>query len=285
LEFGWVLTPGTSHICWFDQIYLDDGDDMDDPGDKRSTAKLPASVNEDNWDTTGGTGAVNERPLSVTNYKQHAASSGVRQTYTLQSAATGDVDISGNTIAGYMGWAWAKKGAGDDGDLPALIVNNVVQPIILTTTPKLFKFSVASSSYPSHAAGIGMRSNEEAADTFMYEAGAVVVYEGPNINPNRILAYQRLEENTILDLVDDLRVDPPDSYELCYRIEETPATVLITAYSITAEGQEPQLQATNQAQGGGGGRTRITGGIEVQIRVEVTGGSARVGIWHRLNVD
>lgn len=173
LRYGWISNPGVNRVCWFDQIYVDAGDDLSDAGDVLLTAKLPASVNEDNWDTTGGTGAVDERPLDEANFKQHTASSSVRQTYTLQDAATGDVDISGASVIGCMGWAWAKRGAGDDGD-PALIVNNTAQPIILTPTPKLFRFSITSSSYPSHAAGIGMRSNEENADSFLYECGVVV---------------------------------------------------------------------------------------------------------------
>lgn len=176
LRYGVILNPTIDSVCWFDQIYVDDGDDLADPGDILITAKLPATVNDNNWNATVGTGAINERPLSETNYQQHTASSGVRQTYTLQTAAVGDVDLTGNFIIGYMGWIWAKKGPGDDGDLPALIVNNTVQPIILTASPKLFRLPVTSSAYPSHAAGIGMRSNEEAADTFLYECGVVIAY-------------------------------------------------------------------------------------------------------------
>jgi len=175
LRYGVISEPGSNLVCWFDQIYIDDGDDLNDPNSVLLTAKLPASINEDNWNTTIGTGAVDERPLSETNYKQHTAFSGVRQTYNLQGAGAGDVDISTASILGYMGWSWAKKGSGDDGDLPALIVNNTVQPIILTTSPKLFRFPITSSAYPSDPAGIGMRSNEEAADTFLYECGVIVV--------------------------------------------------------------------------------------------------------------
>lgn len=178
LRYGWILNPGVDAVCWFDQLYVDAGDDLGDPGNVLLTAKLPLSVNEDNWNTTGGTGAVNERPIDLANFKQHTASSALRQTYTLERASIGDSDISDEVLCGYMGWAWAKKGSGDDGDLPALIVNNTVLPIILTTTAKLFNLAVTSSSYPTHAAGIGMRSNEEAADTYLYECGVIVAWLG-----------------------------------------------------------------------------------------------------------
>lgn len=291
LQYGWILSPGANHLCWLDQLYIDDGDDLSDPGNKRITAKLPASVNENNWDTTGGTGAVNERPLSETNFRQHAASTGVRQTYTLQSAATGDVDLTGESIVGYMGWAWAKRGAGDLGDSPAFIVNNVLElsvsssPIIsLSATPALLKAPVTSVNYPSHAAGIGMRSNEESGDTFMYECGVVVAYEGPTSDPDSLLDYQTLAEGSTTNLIDDLRGDPQSSYELCYKINDGPADVLITIYSVLVEGQPRQLQGICGGQGGSG-RTRIMSGLEVQVDVEVTGASASVAIWRRLNVD
>src|SRR6185503_7726386 len=93
LRYGWLGNPGADHLTWFTHLYVDDGDDLTDPGNKLTTAKLPASVNQNNWTTTGGTGAVDERPLSETNYKRHSTAIGtVRQTYTLQDAATGDVD-------------------------------------------------------------------------------------------------------------------------------------------------------------------------------------------------
>lgn len=190
LRYGWVTSPGVDRVCWFDQIYIDAGDDLADPGNVLLAAKLPATAFEDNWNTVGGTGAINERPLDLANFKQHTASSGLRQTYTIENAATGDVNISGATLCGHMGWVWAKKGAGDDGDLPALIVNNVLQPIILSTTAKLFKFPVVSSSYPSHAAGIGMRSNEESADTFLYECGVVVAWLETNFLDKGLRLYE-----------------------------------------------------------------------------------------------
>lgn len=282
LQFGWISTPGVDHLCWFDQLYVDDGDDLQDPGNMLMTHKGPATVNENNWNTTIGTGAVDERPLSETNGTQHTSPTGVRQTYTLQTAATGDVDVSGETLIGHMGWAWARKGAGDDGDLPALIVNNTIVPKILTTTPALLKHPVTSGSYPSHAAGIGMRSNEESADTFMYECGVVVAYEGPP-NPDILLERQEVADETLDTIIDDLRADPPDSYEVCYIMDEFDGLVTINIYSLDQDGGSLQFQGSMQASGGSG-RTRINPGVEVQLNVEVVG-VTMLQIYRRMNID
>jgi hypothetical protein len=104
---------------------------------------------------------------------------------------------------------------------------------------------------------------------------------------NAILPFQLLTEGAVLDLIDDLRADSPDSYEFCYRSEESEtATALITVTSLDQEGgviheQMGQFSWSNN----NAGRTRINPGIEVQIHVEIVGGPIRLGLWHRLNVD
>ena len=97
------------HAGYVDDMYVDDVTDLSFPGDIRVTAKLPASDNTVNFDTTVGTGAVNERPLSVTNGQQHAAATDVQENYTLQAASVGDEDLTGTTIVGYTGWVYAKR--------------------------------------------------------------------------------------------------------------------------------------------------------------------------------
>jgi hypothetical protein len=100
----------SSDTTYLDDVYVDDDSSLTRPGDILVTAKLPAAANTSNFDTDGGTGAVNERPLSVTNYKQHAAATDVQQNYTLQAASVGDEDLTGATIVGYTGWVYAKRG-------------------------------------------------------------------------------------------------------------------------------------------------------------------------------
>ena len=105
-----LWTDATFVAGYFAGLYLDDDSSFAYPGDIRVTAKLPASDNTVNFDTTVGTGAVNERPLSVTNGQQHAAATDVQENYTLQAASVGDEDLTGATIVGYTGWVWAKRG-------------------------------------------------------------------------------------------------------------------------------------------------------------------------------
>lgn len=187
LQYGWIIPPGTDKLCWFDQIYVDDGSDLTDPNPPPLTAKTPGAVNDDNFDTTGGTGAVNERPLSETNFRQHAASTQVSQNYTLQTAGTGDIDLSSASIGGYMGWVWAKKS--EAGGSHSLTLNGSDHPIQLTTSPALHWFAVTGSGYPDNVAGIGLVSGGSAADTFLYECGAVIAFtpsENVTVTPSII---------------------------------------------------------------------------------------------------
>lgn len=203
LRYGWIIGPGTSKLCWFDQIYVDDGSDLSDPGNRLITAKLPATTNANDFDTTGGTGAVNERPLSETNYKEHAGISQVSQNYTLQTAGAGDVDISSATLFGYMGWVWASKSEANGSH--ALTLNGTDHPITLITSPARYDFSVTSSVYPSNVAGIGLVSGGSAADTFLYECGAVIAFApaeagGITVVPSAVSL-------TVVTLAPSLRLD------------------------------------------------------------------------------
>jgi hypothetical protein len=284
LIYGWIGAGiGANKVCWFDQIYIDDVDDLTDPGPIYMTAKLPAAVNVDDFDTTGGTGAVNERPVNLSNYRQQAGVSQVYQNYTLQAAEVGDVDISDETFIGYMGWAIAKKGSGT-GSGVGLTVNGVTTGIDLTTSPALVKAAVLSEDYPSDAAGIGLRSIDGDADTFLYECGAIIAYQGPL--EDILFAEYLLLVNQTAEVVDDLRADPPDTYMLRYWIREGGGTAKITAYSITAEGEPPRKWSINgDGTNGGGGMARIgVPGIEVRVVMEVTEADTYVMLQHYLNV-
>lgn len=280
LLYGWVGSPGASQVCWFDQVYIDDVDDLTDPGPIYMTAKLPAAVNADNFDTTGGTGAVNERPVSLTNYRQQAGVTQVHQNYTLQAASVGDIDISGETLIGHMGWAIAKKGSGS-GTGAGLTVNGVTTDVTLATSAALVKKGVFSEDYPSDAAGIGLRSVDGDADTFLYECGAVVAYQGPL--EDILFAEYLLLVNQSAEVVDDLRAAPPSTYLLRYWIREGGGTVLIRVYSITAEGESPQLRTTFGSSGGAGTEHIGTPGIEVRIVMEVSDADTFVMLQHYLS--
>lgn len=141
---------------------------------------MPNTVNNNTFDTTGGTEAVNERAISETNYKQDATSNspGATQDYTLQTASGGDVDISGNTLVARNAWVWAKRGNGSTTVTAAIIDNGGTINITLTTTSTLFDNNTDSSTYPSNADGIGMRAIEGGADTFFYEGGTLIASLG-----------------------------------------------------------------------------------------------------------
>jgi len=174
LSFGFgQAIPGDTRISWFTHIYADDGSDLSDTGNMLCTAKLPTSVNHNNWDTVIGTGAVNQRPLSETDGIESLLTSGTDQDYNLQAANIGDDNLQGCPIVGYMGWVWAKEAsvAGS----PALILNGTQYGITLTTSSAIYRQCVTSTLYPTNAAGIGMHSGTVA--TFMYECGVVVAFQ------------------------------------------------------------------------------------------------------------
>lgn len=274
LNYGWHTPPGNNKSCWFDQIYIDDGDDLSDTGNMLITAKLPAAVNENTWDTTG-TGAINERPVSFTNYRQQLGGPD-RQTYTLQTAAVGDIDISSETLLGYMGWAIAATS--DFSEEAYLVLNNVeyAAPALnaLLTEPG-FNFltqPITSASYPSHAAGIGMKSSPD-GDTILLECGAVIAYQGPEEPP--LLPYQQLNESTITEVSDDAALGA--TYALRNEIDPTSAVVTTTISSSTAEGEVPQQQAVIESRGGDEiGVTIVAPGSELTAAVAIADTFANV---------
>lgn len=170
-------SSGETLTCRYDDIYIDDGSDLTDTGDRRVTAKLPTTATNNNFDTTGGTGAVNERPLSETNYKQHQVISDVRQDYVIEGADSGDVTVGGNTLIARLAWIWAKGTAGGAGT-PGIVNNGTVTGITLTAAPAMYTNIVDSASYPTDSSAVGMRSTNDADDSFLYECGMLIAFVG-----------------------------------------------------------------------------------------------------------
>jgi hypothetical protein len=108
--------PVTAYVM---PVYVDDGSDLNDPGDIRTIPALYATESATNFDTAIGAARsasdynnVNERPLSETNGWQQAAASQVAESYLIQQTLSSlDVDITGKTIVGRLAWLWAKKGS------------------------------------------------------------------------------------------------------------------------------------------------------------------------------
>ncbi|TSC70211.1 MAG: hypothetical protein CEO12_526 [Parcubacteria group bacterium Gr01-1014_46] len=187
LRFLTASAWGTDINVWYDDIYVDSGTDLSDPGDVRVTAKKPAANNTNNFDTAIGANPsnrwtnVNEVATSTTNGWQHSASSDVQENYTLEARHIGDVDLTKNTIIGRTAWIYAKGTAGGAGT-PKIMDNGTETAITLTSIPALFTLTSTDSSYPSNAAGIGIRSTADADDTFLYEAGTLIAYYANKVN-------------------------------------------------------------------------------------------------------
>lgn len=176
LYIGWVTIPGASKVTYARDIYVDDGSDLTDVGNVKVTAKLPTAVNANTWNTTGGTGAVNERPINDANFKQETTTTQLNQNYNLETAGAGDVNISSKTIIGCMAWVRSKISATSGAPTPKITFNGIDYAVTLTTGILYYFKVVDSPTYPSDAAGIGMVSSGAAGDTFLYECGVLVAY-------------------------------------------------------------------------------------------------------------
>ena len=174
---------GTDKSLWITHIVSDDGTDYADIGDLRCTAKRPIANNTNNFDTFQGANPANrwenvyERPSGITNGWKHVAATDVQENYTLEAAAVGDRDITGNRIIGRRAWILAGAIVGGAGT-PQIMDNGTESAIVLIAGNKIFSVVTTSSTYPSNAAGIGMRSTNDADDCLLWECGTIIVYDG-----------------------------------------------------------------------------------------------------------
>ena len=66
---------------------------------------------------------------------------------------------------------------------PKIMDNGSETAITLTATSALYTLTTTSATYPSNAAGIGMRSSNATPDTFLYECGTVIAYTPAVVAP------------------------------------------------------------------------------------------------------
>lgn len=176
-------TAGANITLNITHTVIDDSTDLADPGNEKTTAKLPTTNTTNGFDTTVGTGAVNERPVSTTNGRTHAATSDVDQDYEIEAASAGDHDISGATIVGNVAWIWAELSSLTGTPLSHIIHNGARDAATWdpasANTPQLFTIVSTSASYPQNANGknIGTSSSTIAADTKLWDCGVIVVYQ------------------------------------------------------------------------------------------------------------
>jgi hypothetical protein len=173
-------------IVWVDDIYCDDSNALTDPGDIRVTAKRPIANGTTNGFTTqigsGGSGTgtghspqVNEQPLSQTNgWSMVGAGSAVTEEYNVQSLSAGDVDLTGQTIVDWMGWAFAKALASETA---SIVVGGVSSNIALTSTPTAFQKAKGSTTYPAGSGtDIGIITSTTVTTVSLYECGVLIAY-------------------------------------------------------------------------------------------------------------
>ncbi len=177
---------GSGTFVWFDDIYVDSGTDAKDPGNIIVTNKRPNANGTLNEFTTqigsGGSGygtghspQVNEQPLSLTNGWSIASASLKTEEYTIENAATGDLNASNRyRLVDYMGWVHAKVGSAGTRNI---IVNGSASNISLTTAATTFFAAAASTTYPSGATAIGMNNNSVNNLTSFYECGILLAYK------------------------------------------------------------------------------------------------------------
>lgn len=162
-----MINSGGAALFNFDDIYVDDGNTLDDSGDIHVMAKLPNADNTHQFTTNIGAnpGAgsyytnVNERPLSTTNGWQ-TSSANQSENYGIQDAATGDVDISTATMIADAAWVYANSGSSCTGNITNTLFTNIV----------------SSASYPNNSAAVGIQSCGSATTVSLYETGMLIAY-------------------------------------------------------------------------------------------------------------
>ena len=177
-----TIVNGEVHI---DDIYADNGSDLSDPGDIHMTAKLPIAKGASNdayapHGSPAGTACIsgvncsyiNERPLSETNYLSTATNTS-RENFTIQSASSGDVDISKATILADQAWIDTQiTSAGCAGEITN---NGTDTSVTFLTSETLFTNYANLTKYPTGNQGVGIQSCS--TNTLkLYEAGVVIAY-------------------------------------------------------------------------------------------------------------
>ena len=153
-----------------------------------------------NGDTTGTTTEDALITLATTG-GQAGSNSRAALTYRAVNATTAVVPEMTNTTAdraGITGTATFKASvviAPIGNGSPKLTDNGVDFAVTLTTTSALFTVITDSTSYPSNADGIGMKSTGTTADTFFYEGGTLIAYipsDGGEPRPPQVSSPHRL---------------------------------------------------------------------------------------------
>lgn len=177
IQLGLRAGAGTNYLLYISDLYADDTTDQSDPGNVHVTAKLSTTVASGSWDTTRGTGAVNERPANTSNGLTQAATTQAAVVYNVEGAAAGDVDLTGATILGRAAWMLATLSSLTGTPTGKLQLDGVQAGTswdpAAANTYQFFAMVDSGSSAPST---VGVSSSGIAADSLLAEIGAIVAY-------------------------------------------------------------------------------------------------------------
>lgn len=169
--------------------YVDDSNALTDPGDIWVTAKRPnANGTAVEFTTqigaagsgygTGHSPQVNERARSDTNGWSISTTTRKTEEYSIESASTGDIDLTGATIKDFMGWIRASVNSTANSPVHRIIVANVLTAKTMTTSSATYRQVAGSTTYPAGSTDIGMDAQytTTAHLTRLFECGIVVAY-------------------------------------------------------------------------------------------------------------
>jgi hypothetical protein len=166
--------------------YIDNSSSLTDTGDIWVTAKRPNANGTTNGFTTqigvsgsrygsGHSPQVNERALSTTNgWAMVGAGAAVTEQYNIESAATGDIDISTYTIVGSVGWVYCSSLAGST--INVLLDGQSYSQAITSTNTMYLKVSNKLTYPVGTGTDIGIQTSTALTTFSLYECGVVVAY-------------------------------------------------------------------------------------------------------------
>lgn len=172
----------------FSDCYVDNSSALVDiASDVWVTVKRPVSNGTTNGFTTqvgsGGSGygsghapQVNERPASQTNgWSVVGAGSAATEEYNVEAVNVGDLNITGKTLLGVMGWATCKSVLAET---VQLILNGTQTGFALSANTLSLAFTTMTSPvYPAGTGSdIGLVSSTTATTVSLFECGIIIAY-------------------------------------------------------------------------------------------------------------
>lgn len=184
------FTATSAGTWWFDDVYSDNSAANTDPGLVLVTAKRPFSNGTANAFTTRqlgttdsgyGTGhapKVNERPIADNGWGVLNTAVATEE-YNIEGQSVGDVDITGRTIVGYMGWIRARVDSTSNTPVHHIIINNVATTKTMSTATSTFEQLVTSATFPAGTGtdiGMDAQYTTTAHNTNFTESGLEFAY-------------------------------------------------------------------------------------------------------------